>query len=833
MVVRAVGDQDLLDASLTIDAPLEREVVASYRLFSGHCREGFAVTVLAGVDVVAPAEVECVAGTYQAPVSFSGVAGDRAVTVQQTDALGTTARAARTVVLSLAGMNRPVGFDRPPTLLLADPLASGRIYAIGARLYGNTELYGVVRLLANGTPDPTFAVSKPIVAGGYTAWGLAVSDPPIVAGAIDPVTGKLYVAGNLSSMGDVPVTDLVRLNPDGSIDAGFSVGSGFVHSSGNAFVGYVTYDAARSLLYVAGQFDTVNGVASPTLVRLTAEGAVDSTFSVSSGFGGVSNISSMLVDADQRLTVSGCFSSYNGVARPSVLRLNADGSLDTSFDPGAGPSCCCPYTSALDTVSDALYVGGSFGTFAGLSRRSLVRLQHNGSVDMSFDTGTQTSFIGPLWVRSDGNVVACSTTAGATNPVMRFYSTGQADPSFQLADSHGRACQSLLPLPGLSRMFIGLDSWAYGNAVVDELIATDLDGVLDATYNSASVGFNDIASALLWDAQTQRLVAIGDFTRHTDAGGTAVGHIARITPDGALDLSFNPSGSGFNQAPWMLAAAPEGKLLVGGPIGSFNEVGARSLVRLNADGTRDPSFSMPEGIVTFGARGALVDSDQRILVGGSHTPLGELGLARLHTDGTVDPTFQIGTGLGDTFTNVYAFAWDAVRRELYVGGDFREFQGVACEGLVRLDDEGTIDPSFIPTGLGIFGIGALHWDSELDRLLAATNFSGVVILFNRAGEREAYLNAVIGHGLCYDAVLKRLYVLANGGATGMLAYDLSAFTTDPAFVSGKGPGQPITACAVDPTTHEVFLSSSYRLTAYDRTAVQGLVHLSADGSLVP
>ncbi|MFN9955662.1 MAG: delta-60 repeat domain-containing protein, partial [bacterium] len=76
------------------------------------------------------------------------------------------------------------------------------------------------------------------------------------------------------------------------------------------------------------------------------------------------------------------FASYNGVARKNILRLNADGSLDASFQPGSGAD---DVLVSVDRLSDGRYViGGLHNTYDGVARPDVTRLLSNGAVDLTF-----------------------------------------------------------------------------------------------------------------------------------------------------------------------------------------------------------------------------------------------------------------------------------------------------------------------------------------------------------------------------------------------------------------------------------------------------------------
>jgi uncharacterized delta-60 repeat protein len=211
-------------------------------------------------------------------------------------------------------------------------------------------------------------------------------------------------------------------------------------------------------------------------------------------------------------------------------------------------------------------------------------------------------------------------------------------------------------------------------------------------------------------------------------------NIARLHPDGSLDLSFNP---GTNSTVRGIAVQPDGKILVGG---SFTAIGGGTadtpqpyLARLNADGTLDAGFA-------GGANGAVgdlfVQADGKILVGGGFSSLGlaaaavpRNGIGRLNSDGTVDAAFDPGasgyarvfavqtdgriitrrasgvarldqagvpdaldvavTGTGGTISAV-AVQPDG---QIVIGGQYALLAGTARNGLGRVTESGVFDPS--------------------------------------------------------------------------------------------------------------------------------------------
>ena len=172
--------------------------------------------------------------------------------------------------------------------------------------------------------------------------------------------------------------------------------------------------------------------------------------------------------------------------------------------------------------------------------------------------------------------------------------------------------------------------------------------------------------------------------------------IARLHPDGSLDLSFNPGADNMVMA---IAVQPDGKILVGGAFtliggGGSGSTARPGIARLNADGSVDTAFI---GGATGWVRAIYVQPDGKVIVGGLFSALGagpgavaRSNIGRFNQDGTVDLLFNPGAN-GDIGQVVAQ-----PDGRLLVGGRFSMIGGggtgtVARVGLARLQPNGMPD----------------------------------------------------------------------------------------------------------------------------------------------
>ncbi|MCL5097164.1 MAG: hypothetical protein M1608_06500, partial [Candidatus Omnitrophica bacterium] len=274
----------------------------------------------------------------------------------------------------------------------------------------------VARLNSDGSVDPGFrgtgasglvsAVAlqdngKVVMAGAFDSVGNLASqkwvgrlntDGTTDAGFVPPVAinAAVYAVSSLSAeknlIGGAFTTaggGVARLNSNGSLDVSFNAGAGV----NVAVFTLATQSDGASI--VGGNFTEVNGVPRNRIARLEADGSLDPTFAdaslnASAGANGVVYVA--ILQPDGKVIIGGDFTQIDGRSRNRIARLNADGSLDPSFNPGAGMN---KTAFALAVQPDGkVYVGGDFTTVNGVDRNRIARLNRDGSLDASFDPGT-------------------------------------------------------------------------------------------------------------------------------------------------------------------------------------------------------------------------------------------------------------------------------------------------------------------------------------------------------------------------------------------------------------------------------------------------------------
>lgn len=411
-------------------------------------------TARAGIDFLAePARIEFAPGQSNALYHITLVdnrwaQGDRTFIVSLSDAGGAVIEpASLTVTIQDGDLPGRVDFlcdtsksAWPPNRVLNPwclmPDSEDSVLVTAAVYQGPLERTGLVRFRADGSLDPDFGLgrsevpppsSDPISLMVRMSSGrlLAVkSTSEIVAvtsrGDLEPAFSKdlwtgwvnaaLAASGDqLLLQGDLYRKDneqerfaIIRLNPDGARDESFRspVFGQSPDSPNPAIVNTIAW-ATDGKLLVGGAFTFVNGEPRSGLARFLADGRLDAAVVTVIekevlGTRSAGEVLRIAVHPDGRMDIAGDFNFVQGMPRRGLARLMPDGSLDRTFDPGAGFSLVYPlFENFFRTINSLqpseggkLLVGGWFEEVQGQRASRLVRLNAYGALDRTFATFT-------------------------------------------------------------------------------------------------------------------------------------------------------------------------------------------------------------------------------------------------------------------------------------------------------------------------------------------------------------------------------------------------------------------------------------------------------------
>jgi uncharacterized delta-60 repeat protein len=360
-------------------------------------------------------------------------------------------------------------------------------------------------------------------------------------------------------------------NP-GSLDLSFDPGAG-----ANSNVGTIACQSDGKVL-IAGLFTQYNGIPSNSMARLNPDGSLDVTFDPGAGTDWY-GASSIAVQGDGGIVIGGYFTTFDGAPRHGIARLNADGSLDTTFNPGAGVYASSEHGVNRVVIQNdgQILIGGNFSFYDGSPCGSIVRLNEDGSRDVSFNgaVGGGSSVHG-FAVQADGKIVAGGTF---NNRIRRLNADGTMDATFSPGVGVSGDWVSWVAVQDDGKILIGGRFWSYGGVARNNIARLDANGTLDTTFNPGAGPDGEVRSILIQD--DGRIIIAGYFTAYD---GTPRNYVARLNVDGSLDPSFD-TGTGPASYVFRANLQDDGKLLIGGQFTSFNGTPRNRIARLNSEGT--------------------------------------------------------------------------------------------------------------------------------------------------------------------------------------------------------------------------------------------------------
>jgi uncharacterized delta-60 repeat protein len=482
----------------------------------------------------------------------------------------------------------------------------------------------LIRLNTDGSRDTSF--NSPIFAIGVRFLGVQ-PDGKIIA-----CSGGLNLSG-VPPAGSIVQT--VRLNTDGTLDNGFqspnfqvsatdppaSVASGNYYDAG--VFGNPVIDSTTGKIYFCGTFKFVNGQPRKSIVRCNADGTLDSSFVPTGLIGGSTTLQAraMVLQAGGKVILGGRFlrTAAGGSTQYALLRFNTDGTLDSTFTrvPTTNPSGIALVPGYFGPRDIHTLPGGNILT----SGERVLRFLPDGTLDSTF---TPLDYSSPFFTPNNGVIAAFR---------------------FDLDPNTGAA---YLPNPGPLYARLG------GVPVPGEITKLTPGGTIDNQFSSPVVESEDFAP----NVQISANGAVYVSGNHTAFGNAANATITRLLANGTRDATYSLDTLPFaDKQAAGFALLPDSSAYVIYSSGSFTGAYSFSnLARLLPTGALDTSFRLSSALQTAfsinafdgndTAKSALAEISSapggRLYFFGSGAQAtvntnGNLKLTRINADGTEDP----------------------------------------------------------------------------------------------------------------------------------------------------------------------------------------------------
>jgi uncharacterized delta-60 repeat protein len=494
---------------------------------------------------------------------------------------------------------------------------------------------------------------------------------------------KIVVGGNFKSYNQKNTEALIRLNEDGTIDKSFQLPEGF-----SGWVNAVLIQPDQKIL-VGGTFLRTSNNQLKNLIRFNSDGTLDESFDLYSNFQGT--INSLTIQPDGKILAAGKFNSLGSGLFSCIVRLNHDGSLDSSFSTAIAYDNTI-YSTALQD-DGKIIVGGSFTRVQGAQSSGIARLEVNGARDLTFNVGAGFDnqvtcvvvrrgyvYAGGLFGRYKGTLV---------HALARLKADGSLDLSFP----------SVFPnlVYGVSAVVFQSDGrlLAFGG---DEFVEPDyfnsavrinLDDTIDTTFNSGPTVIGKIYSAAV--NYSDEIITVGIIPRF-DNYRRKSGNIVKLKSNGDPDTLFNKP-TGFDGICTSVLVDKNNSIIASGNFKTYNGVISNGIIKINSSGQIENRFLE---LLEFDYKitAVTIDSLNNLYVAVEGIEALDYRIYKFRQDGTRDTTF-------DAPTYIWGIRTLSVQSDgkLLAGGDFSlRINNLWINRLLRLNADGSIDPSFFPAG---------------------------------------------------------------------------------------------------------------------------------------
>lgn len=226
---------------------------------------------------------------------------------------------------------------------------------------------------------------------------------------------NLYMGGNFSTFNNEIVSNLVKVDINGALSPSFNnVCPGF----DERVFAIREYQNGKTL--ILGQFNKYNGQIARRLARLNVDGSLDTTFTTyfsDSFFNNGLDISDLQILPDNKIILVGRANtfSYAGTTFNGIIKLNENGTIDPTFNSGAGLNGTVNWTSDNIASSIAMQadgkilVSGLFNKYNSQPTGRIIRLLPSGALDTNFATIAQTAV--KMFIQPDGKIIATNLVA--------------------------------------------------------------------------------------------------------------------------------------------------------------------------------------------------------------------------------------------------------------------------------------------------------------------------------------------------------------------------------------------------------------------------------------
>ena len=553
--------------------------------------------------------------------------------------------------------------------------------------------------------------------------------------------------------------NLHLFNQDGSAITSFTepVFSSSITTSSSGI--YDMLWQADGKIIIVGGFETVNGLNYKGIVRLNADGSVDTTFNPGTGANG--GVFSVFQQADGKYVLGGGFTTFNGQTKHYVVRINSDGSIDSSFYSYTTTYGFNNIVRNVEVQSDGkiLTSGADFVNSSGTHLSSTAaRLMPDGTRDSSFSCSSNLSY-NKILILPSGKYLAFNYITSYY--LIRLNSNGSQDTTFSYnstiinhATGGVELKHTFQNLPG-NKILINSDYISPTGLTREGVHRINENGTIDLTFNPQQS--TNKASTYLKVLRNNKVIVLGGFTAYND---TPSGNLmARLTENGELDTNFTLDsqiqnvtgysiGVSYSNSLTNIKDQDDNKLLIlGAKVNGVNKY----IIRINENGSLDTSFNYTgNAIVDF----EILDSGKILVITSNPAISGTFILARYNSDGSLDSGF--------TSTPFYNGSTGSVKLIKFYDGTLflmHPYHNGGDTGLFKLNADGTLDSTFsIPLTSGNSVENVFRLSSGVYLVPTHNSATESIIKVNNVGAIDTSFSTIYNYSTYDSGQYSQLFV---------------------------------------------------------------------------
>lgn len=543
--------------------------------------------------------------------------------------------------------------------------------------------------------------------------------------------------GKLLSVYDNPLLGInhkiIKLNSDGSVDPVFNY-------TDQSYIDEIFVKPDGKFVTTVFSHNEISG--NSTIKSYNADGTINTGFTIpvfenlSAGNPDNIYIWDVIYQNDGKIIAVGDFTKVNNVACNNIVRLNSDGSIDSSFTHGIIFNASYGYwIQSIAMQSDGKYVvAGEFTTTGTNSNARIARINSNGTLDTSFSvytTGTMDhpingfeNFIDKVAIQTDGKIlVACGGFRAngylVTYGFTRLNSNGTRDTSFTHANDNNGIIISDFCIQSDGKIVYPAET---------KIKRLNTNGSLDTTFTYTNSNYTNYPCSLY--LQNGKVIVNTDYN---ELSGRSRKGIHRLNTNGSLDTTFNPSQgtniissqlNGNSSGNHNLKVLADGSFLIMGTFTSYNDNGFNHMCKVAPSGAFDPSFTI-DPLISFSSstsydeKSSIIreQNDGKILFTSTPTISAlvsgvEKELIRINANGSLDTSFTPISG-----NDILDFEIQNDGKIIAIGTGPLFMQSSKYK-VIRLNVDGSVDTSFSSI---LFDQNLTHIELQADMKILVTH----------------------------------------------------------------------------------------------------------------